>query len=248
MRPARTFALALAAAGLFAGTAPAATLVLWEGKAGLTPAQAAAAQTNDTYLKFGDNTPNGTQTTFQTGPAGTVGLLQFPNLFGAIPAGSVITGAMLDLCAPGSTSSSAVVNISLATNSWTESSVWTGASNGNGGVGVGATVATKTGLTQGHNTFNILSALLAWQANPASNFGLVIRTTSGTPVVFASSDHPNFLLRNNERPTLTITYTTPTTPNNPVPAPAGAVLLGFGGLLAAARNLRRRATAPTTVA
>ena len=41
---------------------------------------------------------------------------------------------------------------------------------------------------------------------------------------------------------------TPPGPGNPVPAPAGAVLLGMGGLLAAARNLRRRATAPTTVA
>lgn len=40
----------------------------------------------------------------------------------------------------------------------------------------------------------------------------------------------------------------PPKPGNPVPAPAGAVLLGMGGLLAAARNLRKRVAAPTTAA
>lgn len=242
-------------AAVTAAPAPAATTpitqTVWEGRT--TDASGKAAATNATYVDSASpNTAFGTATTFNTGGTAT-GLLSFPTLFsdlGLNPANITITSAKLDLCVPPSVYATGgqyagktpgVVSMYLAAENWSETSTY--ANTGSNGISTGAAIVSNKQATTAHNTYDITAAVLAWQADPtALARGLVIKTVSGTPVVFASDLFANFGLTNNERPALTLTYTV--NPSNPVPAPPAVLLLGAGGLLAAARSFRRRLPPP----
>ncbi len=236
MRPARLFTLAIAAAALLSGSAHAETLTFWKGNPdGNTIA------TNDTYIKSGDSTPYGNEQWVPTGPTGTIGLLSFPNLFGSglLPVGAVIDKVTLDLCAqPVGTQ----VQMFVATSAWTENTVWSGSKFGNGGVSTGAKIvdATISSSASWHQQFDITETFKAWYDGSLDNYGLVIKTKSGSTYKFASSEHPNFANAIiNERPALTIEYHVPPPPSQVVPEPASMALLGIGGLFAA-RMFRRR--------
>ena len=157
-----------------------------------------------TSLKVDNDDPAGTALDAQT-------LLRFDNLFGSavgqIPSNATLRSATLQLQVTNGSVNN--MNLHRMLGTWAASDTWNSRVNGiqTDGVEALASPDTSSGQTQvGAMSFNVLSSLQAWQANPSSNFGWALIPTGTDGVDFNSSEGTT-------KPKLIVTYVIDNAPN-----------------------------------
>ena len=179
--------------------------------------------TRDTYVNEADSLVNygalGTLTVENQIPDETQGLIQFTQIFGfgfgLVPLGTAITSAQLDLT--GSFSGPAARNISIfdMQTAWNEATIsWdTALLNGNTLRGLqrdgleAALLPTDTSATGTFTPFDVTDSLVAWLADPASNYGWALFASAGAFANINSSENTTDSLR----PKLTVNLDTSAT-------------------------------------
>ncbi len=154
------------------------------------------------------------------GPAGAADerqvLIRFDNIFGSgptqIPPGSTITSATLTVNVSNAYATTDYVRFNRMKQAWSATNSWStfGSSpwNATGGIqaddleAVAAADITTNNISTGSQSIAVTTSLQAWSADPASNFGWVIRSGAADSLAFDSSEVATVA----NRPKLSVTF------------------------------------------
>jgi trimeric autotransporter adhesin len=134
-------------------------------------------------------------------------LVQFD--LSAIPAGSTINSATLELYASAAPTNSRTLNVHRVTSSWVETTAnWT---NNSAGYDAPVSASVAAGTTTGWKIWTVTSLVQAWLGGTYQNYGMLVKDnteSSATQYAYTFSTKENATAAN--RPILRVNYTPPT--------------------------------------